>query len=136
MAKRERRWDRVRALADEEKASVAAACDNFIAQVLKPRFLLEIRPMEFDYPVDLSEKWWGSRYSFVTRYRSGFAENREQEFNAPFVRLDHDDECLDGIRFDVMWHRHTGEWRRLYSAVTLEEALSLIETDPLLQPIS
>jgi hypothetical protein len=33
-----------------------------------------------------------------------------------------------------MWHRHTGQWWRLHSSVTLEEALRLIETEPLLQP--
>ena len=104
--------------------------------MLRPRFLPEIHPTEFNYPVDLFGKWRGNQYSFMTRYRSGFAENRGQEFNAPFARLDHDEECLDIIRFDVMWRRHTGEWWRLHSAATLEEALSLIETNPMLQPIS
>ena len=34
-----------------------------------------------------------------------------------------------------MWRRHTGQWWRLYSAVSLEEALRLVETDECLQPI-
>jgi len=136
VAKRERRWIRVKSLSKEEKSIIAATCDRFIAEVLKPRFLSEVRPTEFNYPVDIFGKWRGSKYSFVTRYRSGFPENSGEEFDAPFTRLDHVEERLDETRFDVMWRRHTGQWWRLHNAVTLNEALRLIETEPLLQPVS
>jgi hypothetical protein len=136
MAKRERRWVRIKALTKEEKAAVAAVCERFVAKVLKPRFLPEIRPTQFNYPIDIFGKWRGSKYSFITRYRSGFSDNLGAEFDSAFTRLDHVEECLNETRFDVMWHRHTGQWWRLHSAVTLEEALRFIETEPLLQPIS
>ena len=134
MAKPERRWVRVRALTPEEKAAVAAACDRFIVSFLKPRFLPEIRPTQFNYPVDIFGKWRGSRYSFITRYRSGFRDNAGVEFDAAFTRLDQAEERLTETRFDVMWHRHTGQWWRVNQAVTLEEALHLIETSPTLWP--
>jgi hypothetical protein len=121
-------------LGAEEKAAIAARCERFIAEVLKPRFLPEVRPTAFNYPIDIVGKWRGSKYSFVTRYRSGFPENRGEEFDAPFTRLDHAYEHPAQIRFDVMWRRHTGQWWRLYPAVKLEEALHLIETDLNLQP--
>jgi hypothetical protein len=132
MAKQERRWVRVKALAVEEKVAVAAACDCFIAETLKPR--LKVSPTPFNYPIDIFGRWRGSKYSFITRYRSGFPENRGDEFDAAFTRLDHVEECVTETRFDVMWHRHTGQWWRLHSSVTLEEALHLIETKKLLQP--
>jgi hypothetical protein len=125
---------RVRALSTEEKAAIATACERFIGATLKPRFLPEVRPTPFNYPVDIFGKWRGSKYSFITRYRSGFPDNAGEEFDAAFTRLDHVEECLAEIRFDVMWHRHTGQWWCLHSSVTLEEALSLIETEPWLQP--
>jgi glutathionyl-hydroquinone reductase len=134
MPKRETRWVRVKALAPAEKATIAAACERLITEVLKPRFLPEIRPTQFNYPIDIFGRWRGSKYSFITRYRSGFAENAGEEFDSAFTRLDHLEECLADTRFDVMWHRHTGQWWRLHSSVTLEEALHLIETEPLLQP--
>lgn len=109
-------------------------CERFIASVLKPRFLPEIYPTRFNYAVDLFGKWRGSRYSFVTRYRSGFPDNAGEEFDAAFTRLDHVEDCLTEIRFNIMWHRHTGAWFRLYSSVTLDEALRRIESDGLLQP--
>jgi hypothetical protein len=132
--KREKRWVRVKVLAAEEKLAVAGECERFIAETLKPRFLPEIRPTPFNYPVDIFGKLRGSKYSFITRYRSGFPDNAGEEFDSAFARLDHVEECLAETRFGVMWHRHTGQWRRLFSSVTLEEALRLIETEPLLQP--
>ena len=136
MPKRERRWVRVKALTKDEKAAVAATCERFVVETLKPRFLPEIRPTQFNYPVDIFGKWRGSRYSFVTRYRSGFPENLGEEFDAPFTRLDHVEECVSETRFDVMWRRHTGRWWCLHSDATLEEALSLIETETVLQPLT
>jgi hypothetical protein len=134
MAKTQRRWVRTKPLAPAEKAAIAETCAQFISSTLKPRFLPEIRPTAFNYPIDIIGVWRGSKYSFVVRYRSGFDDNAGEEFDAPFTRLDHLDESVDAVRFDVMWRRHTGQWWRLHSSVTLEEALHLIETQPLLQP--
>jgi hypothetical protein len=128
-------WTWVKALDPGQKASIAAVCERFIAETLRPRFLPEIRPTEFNYPVDIFGKWRGNKYSFITRYRSGFPDNAGEEFSAAFTRLDHLEECLNDLRFDVMWHRHTGQWWRLHSGVPLEDALRLIETDELLHPL-
>lgn len=135
MAKRKTRWVRVKVLTAGEKAVIADTCDRFIIETLKPRFLPEIRPTSFNYPVDILGRWRRSKYSFITRYRSGYPENPGEEFDSAFTRLDHVEECLTETRFDVMWHRHTGQWWRLHSSVTLEEALRLIETEERLQPL-
>jgi hypothetical protein len=132
MATPKRIW--VRTLSVPEKAAIAAVCERFIAETLKPRFLPEIRPTRFNYPIDLFGSWRGSKYSFVLRYRSGWPDNEGEEFNGAFTRLDHVEESLAETRFDVMWHRHTGQWWRAHGSVTLEEALRLIEATPLLQP--
>jgi len=121
-------------LSAEDKAAIATRCERFIAEFLKPRFLPEVRPTQFNYPIDILGKWRGSNYSFITRYRSGFPENLGEEHDAPFTRLDHAYEHTADIRFDLMWRRHTGQWWRLYSALSLDEALHLIETDLNLQP--
>jgi hypothetical protein len=131
---REGRWVRVKRLDAAEKAAIAARCDRFIAEILRPRFLPAIRPTTFNYPIDMFGRWRGDKYSFVTRYRSGFAENAGEEFDSAFTRLDHLEECLAETRFDVMWRRHTGQWFRLFPSVALDEALRLIENDGLLHP--
>ena len=57
MREREKRWVRVMALTTEEKAAIATACERFIGTTLKPRFLPEIRPTQFNYPIDIFGKW-------------------------------------------------------------------------------
>lgn len=114
-----------------EKAVITAACQRFIDEVLKPRFLPEIRPTQFNYPVDILGKWHGPRYRFIQRYRSGFPDNAGEEFDAPFSRLD----WVGRDRFDVLWHRHTGTWHRMYAGLSLVKALKAIETDGVLHPV-
>jgi hypothetical protein len=130
---RQRQWIQVRsqgALAPAEKAAITAACQRLIDEILKPRFLPAIRPTKFNYPVDICGKWHGTRYRFIQRYRSGFPENLGDEFDAPFM-------CLDWIsreRFDLQWHRHTGEWFCLHRGLSLMEAMNTIIADGLLHP--
>ncbi len=113
-----------------EKRQIIAACESFIQDVLKPRFLPRIRPTEWNYVVDIHGAWAGGRYRFMQRYRSGFEHNRDEEFDAPFARIDR----VGPGSFDIYWMRHTGKWWRLHSGVTLAQALRLLETDGLLHP--
>jgi hypothetical protein len=117
-------------LSTHKKAAIAAICQRFVDQVLKPRFLPTVRPTQFNYPIDIRGKWHGNRYRFVQRYRSGHPENLGEVFDAPFVRLD----WMGGDRFDIQWHRHTGAWIRLYRGMSLDEALETIQTDGILHP--
>jgi hypothetical protein len=119
------------AFSEAEKARVTAACELLIAEFMKPRFLSEILPTEFNYPVDILGKWRGAQYRFIQRYRSGFPDNLGEEFDAPFARLD----WISRDRFDLQWHRHTGQWWRLYSGLTLDEAVQTIKADGHLQPL-
>lgn len=127
-------WVWGKSLTAAERAAVAGVCERFIAETLKPRFLPEVRPTPFNYPVDIFGRWRGNKYSFILRYRSGFPENAGEEFDAPFTRLDHREDCPAETRFDVLWRRHTRQWWPGHASVTLEEALHLIETEGLLQP--
>ena len=118
-------------VSDSEKAVIAATCQRFIDEVLRPRFLPAIRPTQFNYPIDIRGKWHGSRYRFVQRYRSGQPATLGEEFDSPFT-------CLNWIsrdRFDIQWHRHTGTWFCLYRGLSLAKALETIETDGLLHPL-
>jgi len=114
-----------------EKAAITGACERLIAEVLRPRFLPEIRPSErFNYPVAIAGKWHGNKYRFFTRYRSDGANSLAAEFDAPFARLDY----VRRDCFDLLWHRHTGEWHRLFERLSLAEALDLIASEPYFHP--
>jgi len=109
----------------DEKALITAACEKLIAEVLKPRFLPEIRPTEFNYPIDICGKWYGNKYRFITRMRSDRPNSVSSEFEWPFARL----EYVSRDRFDLSYFRHTEEWFRLHQFISLTEALRLIESD-------
>jgi hypothetical protein len=110
-----------------EKQTIITTCEAFIANVLKPRFLPEIKPTQFNYPIDIRR---AGRYRFIQRYRSGHADNPGFEFDAPFVRLDH----MGPDRFDIHWMRHTGTWWPIFSAMSLAESLQTIEKEHFLHP--
>lgn len=118
-------------LSAAEKTTITAACERFINEILKPRFLPKIRPTRFNYPVDILGKWHAPRYRFIQLYRSGFPDNLGEEFDSPFVRLD----WRGRDRLDVLWHRHTGAWHCLYRDLSLPQALKTIKTDGLLHPL-
>jgi hypothetical protein len=90
----------------------------------------EIRPTEFNYPIAISGKWRGNKYTFLTRYKSDDPRSLEPEFDAPFARLGYISRDL----FDLSWRRHTGEWIRMFDSVSLVEALRLIETETFFAP--
>jgi hypothetical protein len=114
-----------------EKAAITEACERLIAEVLRPRFLPKIRPTaEFNYPVAIDGKWLGNKYRFFTRYRSDNPDSVAAEFDAPFARLDY----VRRDRFDLCWHRHTGEWHRVFEFLSLAEALHRIASEPYFQP--
>lgn len=114
-----------------EKAVIVTTCEAFIRDVLKPRFLPQIRPTQWNYVIDIHGAWAAGRYRFMQRYRSGMEHNRGDEFDAPFARIDR----MGPDRFDIYWMRHTGKWWRLHVGVTLAEALRILETDEVLHPV-
>ncbi len=116
---------------DLDKAAITAACDDFIANVLVPRFLPEIQPTKFNYPVAIHGRWHGNKFRFIQRFRSDHDDTIEPEFDAPFARL----EFVARDCFDISYYRHTETWFRLYRNVSLREALRLIEEDGHLHPV-
>jgi plasmid maintenance system killer protein len=87
------------------KQAIVAACDAFFSDPLKPRFLPEVRPTEWNYAVDIRGALAAGRYRVIQRYRSGGEDNLGEEFDARIDRMGPD-------RFDIYWMRHTGErWK-------------------------
>jgi hypothetical protein len=114
-----------------EKAAITTACEKLISDVLLPRFLPEIHPKPIgNYPVAILGKWHGNKYRFLTRYQSDDPNSYQHEFEWSFARIDY----VNQGGFDLFWHRYNGEWHCLQQHISLEDALALIGSDPLLQP--
>ena len=118
-------------LSAAKKDGITVTCQAFIDTVLKPQFLLVVTPTSYNYPVDIQGKWHGGKYCFLQCYRSGFAENLGEEFDAPFARID----WIRRDRFDVLWHRHTGQWFCVHQGLSLKAAFNAIETSEFLHPV-
>ena len=60
------------------------------------------------------------------------AASLQAAFDAPFARQDY----VSRDCFDLMWHRHTGEWHCASERqrLCLTEALHRIESEPYFQP--
>ena len=121
-----------RTLSESEKRAIGETCQAFIERVLKPRFLPEIRPTPFNYPIDIFGKWHGGKYRFIQRFRSDREDALEPEFDSPFARL----EYVSRDRFDLSYFRHTGRWWTVYRGVSLAEALSILEAEIIFHPVS
>jgi len=83
----------------QERMAIAAACERLIAAVLLPKYLPQITPTEFNYPVAIYGKWHGNKYRFITRYRSDRPVSFTPEFEAPVLPA----------HFDFSYHRHAGQ---------------------------
>ena len=113
-----------------ERRAIIAACEALIRDVLKPAHVPVIVPTEFNYLIDITGAYAGGRYRFMRRYRSGFADNLGQEFDAPFARVDR----MGRDSFDVHWMRHTGQWWPMHQGLPLAAALDKVVTDNVFRP--
>jgi len=106
------------------------AGQRLIETLFRPRYLPEIRPSAFNYPVAIHGKMRGAHFVFMTRYRSGSDHNRGEEFDAPFARLSY----AGGDRYDLGWFRHTGRWWPIAESLTLEAAIRELTRNGVLHP--
>jgi len=113
-----------------DKPNIDAACRRFIDEVLKPRFMREVRSTQFNYPIDIRGRWHRANFRFIQRYRVREPNPDGEEFDAPFTRL----EYISPDQFGLSYFRHTEQWWPLYKGVTLAKALSLMQEDELLWP--
>jgi hypothetical protein len=72
---------------EAEKKRIIAACESFIAEFMKPRFLAEIRPTRWTYVIDIRGAWAAGRLRFMQRYRSGVEHNQGNKFDSAFARI-------------------------------------------------
>ena len=117
---------------DEERAKIVATLDAFVKNVLKPRFLREIKPTtQFNYPIDIIGDWRAGRYRFLQRFRS---ECEDLSLRNSTLRL-RESTMSDRIVFNHCWMRHTSVWWLQHRSVTLDDALKLMIDDGHLHPV-
>ena len=118
-------------LPDSLKADVEAKATDLIEGVLKPKYV-QPPPKEgqFNYITDIGAKWYRNYFYFISTYACPGPNALSPTFESKFARMEH----LGGGRFALSFMRHTGQWVGLYDALSVEESLKAIQSDPWFVP--
>jgi hypothetical protein len=113
------------------KDEVDTKARELITTVLKPK---HVRPPAkddgFSHITDISIKWLGLKCYFVSTYCNPGLHTVSTSFETKFARMEY---VGDG-NFALSFQRHTGQWVRLYEAISVDECLTAIRDDPRFQP--
>ena len=118
------------AVPEEIKAEVGLRAGELVEE-LKPRHVKP--PPEnpgFNYLIDITTKWHGSYFYFVSTYASPGPNALSPTFEEKFARLEH----VGGGRFNLAYMRHTGQWWPVGGGLPLDRCLEAIRDDPLFMP--
>ncbi len=109
------------------KVALAAKAMHLIENVLIPRHVLPPEPdARFNYITDIGVKWYRNYFYFIAIYACPGPNALSPTFESKFARM----ECVGDTKFDLSFHRHTGEWIRIYEAISEDECLKAIQEDP------
>jgi len=113
------------------KDDLTARAQALVDSEFKP---MHVKPQPKDtclnYIVDISAKWRGRFFYFVSKYACPGPNAISPFFEAPFARL----EYQRNERFSLAYMRHTGQWWQVYADLTVDEALKTIREEALFQP--
>jgi hypothetical protein len=113
------------------KAEVERKGNELVETVLKPKHVEKPRKnARFNYVTDISTRWHGSYFYFVSTSACPGPNALSPTFEAKFARLKHVGHGL----FNLSFMRHTGKWVELFTDQTLDECLKSIHEDPWFVP--
>ena len=99
---------------------------ELIENVLKPK---HVQPppegSQFNYIVDITTKWLGSKCFFVSVYACPGPNAISPTFETKFARM----EFAGNGKFNLAFMRHTGQWVQLYTDQTVDECMKAIQDD-------
>ena len=116
---------------DSTKMALVVRSIHLIEAVLKPKHIQPPKPdAKFNYITDIGVKWYGNYFYFISTYACPGPNALSPTFESKFARMEY---VGDG-RFDLSFHRHTGEWIGIHEAVSEDESLKAIQDDPWFLP--
>ena len=113
------------------KADVEAKARHFIDSHLTPIYIkTPPKNLEFNYLVEISARWHGRFFHFVSKYACPGPNAISPFFESGFARL----EYQSNGQFNLAYMRHTGKWWEVYTNLTMEQVVNVIAEEPLFQP--
>ena len=111
---------------DSIKTELEAKANKLIDNVLKPKHVLPPKPDEqFNYITDIGVKWYRNYFYFIATYACPGPNALAPSFESKFARM----EYVGGGKFALSFMRHTGEWVRIFDALSVHESLKAIRDD-------
>ena len=113
------------------KSEVQTKAKSLIDSVLKPKHVLPPPgKVQFNYITDIGAKWHRNYFYFFSIYACSGPNALSPTFESKFARM----EPNGGGKFALCFMRHTGEWVRLYDAISVDECMKAIQDDPWFVP--
>jgi hypothetical protein len=85
---------------------------------------------QFNYIVDLYNRWYRNSFYFCARYRCPAPNCISEFFEVRYTRL----EYITPNLFALAYMRHTGKWQVVYPGLSLDDAISSITSEPIFHP--
>ena len=116
---------------EDEKQLVLQKCNELIETEFKPKYI-ESPPTDNDwnYRVDIFGKWYRNYFYFCSIFNCPSPRAISPSFESKFARL----EYVGKDCFNVAYMRHTEQWWEILQGLSLEECLSELKINPVLQP--
>ena len=124
----------------ELRAQVQQQANEFIQRVLAPRHVPNTPPGDGSFITELLTKWSTRGLLFVAILRRGNMNTDQVMYSDThqtfFARLEYEGHAENGEPlFTLSYHRYTGEWRPLYSRVSLQVCWQELQEDPHFIPV-
>ncbi len=116
---------------NEIRERVKNISDNFIENILKPKYMIPNPPHGEYYLIEeFFTKWWRNYFYFYAKYHYTDPNAIEEFLDHGFARLEYANEDS----YNLSYMRHTGKWWEIFSDLSLEECLETIEEMPHFSP--
>ena len=116
---------------DSVKRDVEAKARELIESFFKPA---HVHPPPTDsswnYVVDIYSRWYRNYFYFCSKYASPGPNAISPFFETKFARM----EYMPTGRFNLAYYRYTGQWLEVFTDLSLEECLEMIEKGPWFNP--
>ena len=108
------------------KAEVEKKASELVEAVLKPRYVKpKPKKPRFNYIIDVSIKWLGSKLFFIATYACPGPTAISPTFESRFARM----ELVGQKHFTLSFMRHNDKWVRLHHGLSLDDCLETIRDD-------
>lgn len=109
------------------QAEVETKAKELIESFLKPNYIKPpMEDMNFSYVVDIYAKCYRSYFHFCAKYASPGPYAISPFFETKFARM----EYMGNSLFNLSYMRHTEQWFKLFTDLSIDECLAMIKDDP------